>query len=121
MTARCTYSSPEAASVGMTEDEAAEKGYNVKTGKFPFQAVGKALVHGNTSGFVKFVTDKDTDDLLGVHMIGPHVTDMISEAALAKLLDATHWEVASSIHPHPSLSEAIGEAALAVDGKQIHG
>ncbi|TVP82760.1 MAG: dihydrolipoyl dehydrogenase [Alkalicoccus sp.] len=121
MTARCTYSSPEAASVGLTEDEAAEKGYNVKTGKFPFQAVGKALVHGDTSGFVKFVTDKDTDDLLGVHMIGPHVTDMISEAALAKLLDATHWEVASSIHPHPSLSEAIGEAALAVDGKQIHG
>jgi dihydrolipoamide dehydrogenase len=121
LVARCIYSSPEAASVGMTEEEAKEAGFNVKTGKFPFQAVGKALVHGDTSGFVKFVTDDATQDLLGVHMIGPHVTDMISEAALAKLLDATHWEVAASIHPHPSLSEAVGEAALAVDGKQIHG
>ncbi|WP_147802855.1 dihydrolipoyl dehydrogenase [Alkalicoccus halolimnae] len=121
LVARCIYSSPEAASVGMTEEEAKEAGYNVKTGKFPFQAVGKALVQGDTSGFVKFVTDDATQDLLGVHMIGPHVTDMISEAALAKLLDATHWEVAASIHPHPSLSEAVGEAALAVDGKQIHG
>ncbi|CAM3804123.1 dihydrolipoyl dehydrogenase [Alkalicoccus chagannorensis] len=118
---RCTYSAPEAASVGMTEKEAADSGYDVKVGRFPFQAVGKALVHGDTSGFVKFVTDAATDDLLGVHMIGPHVTDMISEAALAKLLDAAHWEVAGMVHPHPSLSEAVGEAALAVEGRQIHG
>jgi len=121
MVAKCTYSSPEVASVGMTEKAAKDKGFQVKTGKFPFKAIGKALVHGDTSGFVKFVSDAKTDDLLGVHMIGPHVTDMISEAALAKVLDATHWEVASTIHPHPSLSEAIGEAALAVDGKEIHG
>lgn len=121
LVARCTYSSPEAASVGMTEAQAKSKGFRVKIGKFPFSAVGKALVYGDTTGFVKFVTDEATEDLLGVHMIGPHVTDMISEAALAKLLDATHWEVAASIHPHPSLSEVIGEAALAVDGKQIHG
>lgn len=121
MVPRCTYSSPEVASIGMTEEEAIEKGYQVKKGKFPFQASGKALIHGETAGFVKFVTDAATEDLLGVHMIGPHVTDMISEAALAKVLDATHWEVAASIHPHPSLSEVIGEAALAVDGKQIHG
>ncbi|WP_156855954.1 dihydrolipoyl dehydrogenase [Oceanobacillus sp. AG] len=117
----CIYSSPEAAHVGLTEKEAKDKGYNVKVGKFPFQAVGKALVHGEAAGFVKIVADRDTDDLLGVHMIGPHVTDMISEAGLAKVLDATPWEIASAVHPHPTLSEAIGEAALAVDGKQIHG
>ncbi|SDY57317.1 dihydrolipoamide dehydrogenase [Evansella caseinilytica] len=118
---KCTYSSPEVASVGLSEAEAAEQGYKVKTGTFSFKAIGKALVYGDTSGFVKLVSDVDTDDLLGVHMIGPHVTDMISEAALAKVLDATAWEIGETIHPHPSLSEAVGEAALAVDGKAIHG
>ncbi|AGX05430.1 MULTISPECIES: dihydrolipoyl dehydrogenase [Bacillaceae] len=118
---KCIYSSPEAASVGLTEDEAKEKGHDVKTGKFSFRAIGKALVFGESDGFVKIVADKETDDILGVHMIGPHVTDMISEAGLAKVLDATPWEVAHTIHPHPTLSEAIGEAALAVDGKAIHG
>ncbi|ADU29996.1 dihydrolipoyl dehydrogenase [Evansella cellulosilytica] len=118
---KCTYSSPEVASVGITEAAAKEQGYHVKTGIFPFKAIGKALVYGDTTGFVKFVSDAKTDDLLGVHMIGPHVTDMISEAALAKLLDATYWEVSETIHPHPSLSEVIGEAALAVDNRSIHG
>ncbi|WP_043932841.1 dihydrolipoyl dehydrogenase [Bacillus sp. EB01] len=117
---KCIYSHPEAASVGLTEDEAREKGYNVKTGKFSFRAIGKALVFGESDGFVKIIADADTDDLLGVHMIGPHVTDMISEAGLAKVLDATPWEIAHTIHPHPTLSEAIGEAALAVDGMAIH-
>ena len=117
----CIYSNPEVASVGLTEKDAKEKGYDVKVGKFPFQAVGKALVHGETDGFVKIIADKETDDLLGVHMVGPHVTDMISEAGLAKVLDATPWEIAESIHPHPTLAEAIGEAAMAVDGNQIHG
>jgi dihydrolipoamide dehydrogenase len=117
----CIYSSPEVASVGWTEEQAREKGYNVKVGTFPFKAVGKALVFGETDGFVKIIADKETDDLLGVHMIGPHVTDMISEAGLAKVLDATPWEIAESIHPHPTLAEAIGEAAMAVDGNQIHG
>ncbi|WP_416723134.1 dihydrolipoyl dehydrogenase [Bacillus stercoris] len=117
---KCIYSSPEAASVGLTEDEAKAKGHNVKIGKFPFMAIGKALVYGESDGFVKIVADRDTDDILGVHMIGPHVTDMISEAGLAKVLDATPWEVGQTIHPHPTLSEAIGEAALAVDGKAIH-
>ncbi|MGE6258955.1 dihydrolipoyl dehydrogenase [Heyndrickxia sporothermodurans] len=117
---KCIYSSPEMASVGFTENEAKEKGYNVKVGKFSFRAIGKALVYGEADGFVKIVADKDTNDILGVHMIGPHVTDMISEAGLARVLDATPWEVAHTIHPHPSLSEAIGEAALAVDGKAIH-
>lgn len=117
---KCIYSSPEAASVGLTEDEAKANGHNVKIGKFPFMAIGKALVYGESDGFVKIVADRDTDDILGVHMIGPHVTDMISEAGLAKVLDATPWEVGQTIHPHPTLSEAIGEAALAVDGKAIH-
>lgn len=120
LVSKCIYSSPEAASVGLTEDEAKEKGFEVKTGKFSFKAIGKALVYGESDGFVKIVADKNTDDILGVHMIGPHVTDMISEAGLAKVLDATPWEVANTIHPHPTLSEAIGEAALAVDGKAIH-
>ncbi|HHY73108.1 MAG TPA: dihydrolipoyl dehydrogenase [Bacillus bacterium] len=117
---KCVYSNPEVASVGFTEEEAKAKGYNVKTGKFMFKAIGKALVYGESDGFVKLVADSDTNDLLGAHMIGPHVTDMISEAGLAKVLDATPWEIAHTIHPHPSLSEAIGEAALAVDGKAIH-
>ncbi len=116
----CIYGSPEIASVGYTEKEALRRGYKVKIGKFPFSAIGKALVYGETEGFVKIIADKKTNDLLGIHMIGPHVTDMISEAGLAKVLDATPWEVASTVHPHPSLSEAIGEAALAVDGFAIH-
>lgn len=117
---KCIYSSPEIASVGYTEDEAKEKGFKVKVGKFPFKAIGKALVYGETDGFVKLIADSESDDLLGVHMIGPHVTDMISEAGLAKVLDATPWEISHTIHPHPTLSEAIGEAALAVYGKAIH-
>jgi dihydrolipoamide dehydrogenase len=121
MVPTCIYSNPEAAKVGLTEKEAIDKGYNVKTGKFSFRAIGKALVYGEADGFVKMVVDEATNDLLGVHMIGPHVTDLISEAGLAKVLDATPWEIAHSIHPHPSLSEAMGEAALAVEGKAIHG
>ncbi|MCY8909509.1 dihydrolipoyl dehydrogenase [Bacillus atrophaeus] len=117
---KCIYSNPEAASVGLTEEEAKQNGYQTKIGKFPFMAIGKALVHGETDGFVKIVADADNDDILGVHMIGPHVTDMISEAGLAKVLDASPWEIGHTIHPHPSLSEAIGEAALAADGKAIH-
>ncbi|MHA6259547.1 dihydrolipoyl dehydrogenase [Sporosarcina sp. CAU 1771] len=117
---RCIYSSPEASSVGITEKQAKEQGYDVKIGKFPFMAIGKALVNGNSDGFVKIIADKKTDDILGVHMIGAHVTDLISEAGLAMVLDATPWEVASTIHPHPSLSEVMGEASLAVDGKAIH-
>lgn len=117
----CIYSNPEVSRVGLTEQEAKERGYNVKIGKFSFKAIGKALVYGEADGFVKIVANEENDDLLGVHMIGPHVTDMISEAGLAKVLDATPWEIGETIHPHPTLSEAIGEAALAVDGKQIHG
>lgn len=117
----CIYSHPEVASVGMTEQQATAEGFDVKTSKFPFKAVGKALVQGDSEGFVKMIADRQTEDLLGVHMVGPQVTDMISEAGLAKLLDATPWEISETIHPHPSLSEGMKEAALAVDGKQIHG
>ena len=117
----CIYSSPEVAKVGLTEDEAREKGYKVKTGKFSFRAIGKALVFGEADGFVKMVVDEESNDLLGVHMIGPHVTDLISEAGLARVLDATPWEIAHTIHPHPSLSEVMGEAALATLGRAIHG
>ncbi|MET3209390.1 UNVERIFIED_CONTAM: dihydrolipoamide dehydrogenase [Paenibacillus sp. PvR008] len=116
---RCIYTRPEAASVGLTEQEARERGHQVKTGKFPFQAIGKSLVYGSRDGFVKVVADEETNDILGVHMVGTHVTDLISEAALAQLLDATPWEVGQLIHPHPTLSEILGEAMLAVDGQAI--
>jgi dihydrolipoamide dehydrogenase len=117
---KCTYSRPEVANVGLTEAEARRQGYDVKVGKFSFKPLGKALVHGENDGFVKVVADAKTNDLLGVHMIGPHVTDMISEAGLARVLDAAPWEIGHAIHPHPTLSEALMEAALAVDGKAIH-
>ncbi|MDF2556430.1 MAG: dihydrolipoamide dehydrogenase [Bacillales bacterium] len=117
---KCIYSRPECSNVGLTEEAAIDKGYKVKTGKFFFRAIGKAMVYGETDGFVKFVSDADTGALLGVHMIGPHVTDMITEAELALLLKATSYQIGQMIHPHPSLTEAIGEAALAVDGLAIH-
>ncbi|WML45228.1 dihydrolipoyl dehydrogenase [Neobacillus sp. PS3-40] len=120
LVSKCIYSNPEVSSVGITEDQAKERGFKVKVGKFSFRAIGKALVFGESDGFVKIIANEETDDILGVHMIGPHVTDMISEAGLAMVLDATPWEIAHTIHPHPTLSEAIGEAALAVEGKAIH-
>lgn len=117
---RCVYSSPEVSSVGLTEDQAVEAGYEVKTGNFPFRAIGKALVYGNADGFVKFVVDEKTNKLLGAHMIGPNVTEMITEVGLGLVLEATSMDVINTIHPHPSLSEAVGEAALALDGIAIH-
>ncbi|WP_282935720.1 dihydrolipoyl dehydrogenase [Paenibacillus sp. RC67] len=113
---RCVYTRPEVASIGWTEQQAVDRGHDVKIGRFPFSAVGKAVLYGDSDGFVKVIADKKTNDILGVHMIGPHVTDYISEAALAQLLDATPWEVGQTIHAHPTLSEALGEAMLAVDG-----
>ncbi|EHD1702596.1 dihydrolipoyl dehydrogenase [Listeria monocytogenes] len=118
---RCIYTSTEIASVGITEEQAKERGHEVKKGKFFFRGIGKALVYGESDGFIKIIADKKTDDILGVSMIGPHVTDMISEAALAQVLNAMPWEVGNTIHPHPTLSESFREAALAVDGNAIHG
>lgn len=117
---KCTFTHPEVASVGLTEEEAKEKGYDIKVGKFQFRGIGKALVKGEVDGFVKLIADNKTGELLGAHMIGPHVTDMISEAGLAKVLKATSWDIAHTVHPHPTLNEAIMEAALDVDGKAIH-
>ncbi|PLS02434.1 dihydrolipoyl dehydrogenase [Neobacillus cucumis] len=117
---KCVYCSPEVASVGLTEEEAKEKGFQVKTGKFSFRAIGKALVFGESDGFVKLVVEEGTNKMLGAHMVGPHVTDMITEFGLAQVLNATSMDIAHMIHPHPTLAEAIGEAALAVDGKAIH-
>ncbi|GGM22145.1 dihydrolipoyl dehydrogenase [Paraliobacillus quinghaiensis] len=117
----CIYANPEIASIGLTEKQAKDQGYKVKSGKVSFKAIGKALVYGEVDGFVKIVSDQNSNDLLGVHMIGPHVTELISEVGLAKVLDATAWEIGETIHPHPSLSEAMAEAALDVNGIKIHG
>ncbi|WDL97074.1 dihydrolipoyl dehydrogenase [Alicyclobacillus sp. ALC3] len=118
---RCTYCRPEVASVGLTETAAIEAGRQVKTGKFSFKGNGKALVEGEADGFVKIIADAETADVIGVHIIGPHATDLISEAGLSLVMNAAPWEIGRTIHPHPTLSEAIGEAALAVDGSAIHG
>jgi dihydrolipoamide dehydrogenase len=114
---RCVFSHPEVASIGLTERQAKEAGYRVKAAKMPFRAIGKALVYGDAEGFVKVVADEATNDVLGVHMVGAKVTELIGEASLARLLDATPWEIGAAIHPHPTLSEALGEACLAVDGR----
>ncbi len=117
----CIYAYPEVGRVGLTEEEAITEGYDVKVGRFPFQGIGKAHIYGDAQGFAKIITDKVSEDILGVHLVGAQVTDMISEASLAKLLNATAWEISKTIHPHPSLSEVFQESALAVDGLQIHG
>ncbi len=119
LVSRCIYTRPELASVGWTEQQARDQGFETKIGKFNFKAIGKALVFGESDGFVKVVADSRTNDILGVHMIGPHVTDYIGEAALAQLVEATPWEVGQMIHPHPTLSEVLGEAMLSVDGMAI--
>ncbi|MNW41574.1 Dihydrolipoamide dehydrogenase [compost metagenome] len=118
-TPRCVYTRPEVASVGITEKEAVERGIKVKIGKVPFSAIGKAMVQGEKEGFVKIVADELTHDIVGVQMIGAHVTELIGQAALAQLLDATPWEIGQAVFAHPTLSEILGEAALAVDGKSI--
>ncbi len=116
----CTYSHPEVASVGLTERAAREKGYDVRVGKFPFSALGKAMIVGETAGFVKIVADKRYDEVLGVHIIGPKATEVIAEAALGMKLETTVEELANSIHAHPTLAEAMLEAAHAVYGEAIH-
>lgn len=117
---RIVFSRPQVAALGLTEAEAARAGHRLKIGRFPFRANGKALIGGDTAGFVKVIAAADGGDLLGMHMVGPHVTELAGEAALAKLLDATPWEIGLAVHPHPTLVEVLGEAALAVDGRAIH-
>jgi dihydrolipoamide dehydrogenase len=117
---RATYARPQIASIGLTSAQCEAAGRKTRVGKFPFTASGKAIINGDTGGFVKVIADAETDELLGVHMIGAHVTELIAEASVAMLLESTSWEVGSAVHPHPTLSEALGEAAMAVDGKSIN-
>lgn len=116
----CTYCHPEIASVGLTEKQAKEKGYEIKVGKFPFSASGKATANGDTDGFIKVIFDAKYGEWLGCHMVGDGVTDMIAEAVVARKLETTGHEVLKSIHPHPTISEAVMEAVAAAYGEVIH-
>jgi dihydrolipoamide dehydrogenase len=117
---RATYCRPEIASVGLTEQQCQERGLPYKVGKVPFQAIAKAIIGGEYEGFVKVIGNTETKDTLGIHLIGPHVTDLVAEASLAFELDATPWEIGAATHAHPTLSEVLGEAAMAVDGRSIN-
>ncbi|MGQ9523585.1 MAG: dihydrolipoyl dehydrogenase [Armatimonadota bacterium] len=114
------YTNPEIATVGMTEAQAKEAGYDVRVGRFPFRPLGKAIAIGSREGMVKVVADARYGEVLGVHMVGPHVTDMISEAVVAMQSEATVEEIGRAVHPHPTLSEALMEAALDAMGQAIH-
>jgi dihydrolipoamide dehydrogenase len=116
----CTYCQPEVAAVGLTEEEARRRGHDVVVGRFPFSAIAKAKILDDTRGFVKIVTDRRYDEVLGVHIIGRQATELIAEATLALELEATVESICTAIHAHPTLSEAMGEAALAADGRAIH-
>mgnify|MGYP001188018803 FL=1 len=117
---RCTYCQPQIASIGLTEKQAKEEGYNIKVSQFPFMAVGKAIAVGDSEGFVKMIADKESGELLGAHMIGPEVTEMIAEVGLLKYLEGTDMEIAELTHAHPTLSEAVKEAALSLNNGAIH-
>jgi len=117
---RCTYCHPQVASLGLTEAQAKERGHEIKVSKFPFQANGKALALGEREGFVKIIADAVSGEILGVHMIGPEVTELLPELALARTLEATSEEIARTVHAHPTLSEVIMEAAHGIEGRAIH-
>ena len=116
----CTYCDPEVASVGLTEAKAREQGYDVKVGKFPFSASGKARILGEEEGFVKIVSESKYDEILGVHIIGPHATELIAEACVAMQLESTAEELGRTMHAHPTVSEAVMEAAEGVHGLAVH-
>ena len=116
----CTYCHPEVSSVGLTEKQAIDQGYEIKVGKFPFSASGKASASGNKEGFVKVIFDKKYGEWLGCHMIGAGVTDMIAEAVLGRKLETTGMEVLKAIHPHPTMSEAVMEAVADAYDEVIH-
>jgi dihydrolipoamide dehydrogenase len=120
MMPRATYSSPQIASFGLTEAQAKEKGYEVKVGRFPFQANGKALGLGESSGWVKLITDAKYGEILGAHMIGPEVTELLPELTLSQMMELTPSEIARNVHAHPTLSEVLMEAAHAAEGHAIH-
>jgi dihydrolipoamide dehydrogenase len=116
----CTYCEPEVASIGLTEKEAKDSGYEIKIGKFPFRALGKSLADGNHDGFVKIIYDSKYGELLGCHIIGHEASNLISEIGLARTLETTYHEVLKTIHPHPTLSEAISEATADALNEAIH-
>lgn len=117
---RATYCRPEIASIGLTEEQVKAAGTPYKVGKVPFQAIAKAIIGGEYEGFTKVIAHRDRDDTLGVHIVGPHATDLIAEASLGFTLEAAAWEIGAATHAHPTLSEIIGEAAQAVDGRSIN-
>ena len=117
---RATYCRPEIASIGLTQQQCEEQGLPIKVGKIPFQAIAKAIIGGEYEGFAKVIGHKETDETLGVHIIGPHATDLIAEASVAFELEATPWEIGGATHAHPTYSEIHGEAAMAVDGRSIN-
>jgi dihydrolipoamide dehydrogenase len=117
---RVTFCRPEVASFGLTKAQAEEEGYEATETKFPFRAIGKALIEGEPNGFFKIVTDAETDLILGMHAVGPKVTDLITEGVFAKMVEGTPEEIGMTMHPHPSLSEVVGEAAMAAEGHPIH-
>jgi dihydrolipoamide dehydrogenase len=116
----CTYCEPEVARVGLTEAQARERGHSVKCGKFPFTALGRALILGENEGFVKLVTDENYGEVLGVHIIGPRATELIAEGVALLRLESTSEEIAATLHAHPTLSEAMGEAALDLLGRPLN-
>jgi len=116
----CTYCQPEVASVGISEEEARRRGHDVVVGSFPFSAIGKAKILADTRGFVKIVSERGYGEVLGVHILGPHATELIAEAGAALQLEATVESIAQVVHAHPTLAEAMGEAALAALGRPIH-
>lgn len=116
----CVFTQPEVATVGLSEEQARQRGYDVKVGKFPFRASAKALAQGERNGLVKIVADSQYGQILGLHIVGPHASDLIQEGTLALTLEATLDELDAAIHPHPTLSEALAEAALAAQGSGLH-
>jgi dihydrolipoamide dehydrogenase len=118
---RATYCQPQVASIGLTEAQAVEQGMNVNTGKFIFRGNGKAIALNEYDGFIKIVSDAESGEIIGAHMIGPDVTELLAEIGVVKTLEGTPDEIAWTTHAHPTLSEALMEAALSVEGEAIHG
>ncbi len=116
----CTYCHPEVASVGLTEEQAREQGYDVEVGKFPWVGVGRAVAAGHSEGFIKVVRDKKYSEILGAHIVGPHATELIAEFVVGRHLESTVEEMEKAMHPHPTLSEGVAESALAALGRPIH-
>ncbi len=116
----CTYCHPEVASVGLTEEQARERGYDVEVGKFPWVGIGRAVAAGDTEGFIKVIRDRKYSEILGAHIVGPHATELIGEFVVGRHLESTVEEMERAMHPHPTLSEGVAEGALAALGRAIH-